>query len=51
MQQWDRSAQSGKYSVMLADRFIIDAEGQAASFDDLKAAVAAVGPDRVLRLK
>jgi Yip1 domain len=51
MQQWDRPSLSGKYSVMLADRFIIDAEGQAASFDDLKAAVAAVGPDRVLRLK
>jgi len=51
VQQWDRAASSGKYSVLLADRFIIDAEGQAASFDDLKAAVAAVGPDRVLRLK
>ncbi len=51
MQQWDRPSQSGKYSVLLADRFIVDAEGSAPSFDDLKAAVAAIGPDRVARLK
>ena len=50
MQQWDRPSQSGKYSVLLADRFIIDAEGSAPSFDDLKAAVAAIGPG-VQRLK
>ena len=50
-QEWDRTSLHGKYGVLLDDRFLIDAEGNAPSFDDLKNAVAAVGPDRVLRLK
>ena len=51
VQQYDTGTHAGKYSVMLADRFVIDAEGTVGSFDDLKNAVAAVGPDRVLALK
>ena len=51
VQQYDTGTHAGKYSVMLADRFVIDAEGTVASFDDLKNAVAAVGPDRVMALK
>jgi hypothetical protein len=51
VQQYDSASHAGKYSVMLADRFLIDAEGTVGSFDDLKNAVAAVGPDRVLALK
>jgi Yip1 domain len=50
-QEWDRTTLHGKYGVLLDDRFLLDAEGNAPSFDDLKNAVAAVGPDRVLRLK
>lgn len=51
VQQFDTASHAGKYSVMLADRFLIDAEGTVGSFDDLKNAVAAIGPDRVLALK
>jgi hypothetical protein len=51
IQQYDRTSQNGKYGVLLEDRFMIDAEGTVGSFDDLKNAVAAVGPDRVLRLR
>ena len=46
-EEWDRSTKSGKYAVLVADRFMIQAEGSASSIDDLKAAVAAVGPDRL----
>jgi hypothetical protein len=46
-EEWDRSARSGKYAVLVANRFMVQAEGSAASIDDLKAAVAAVGPDRL----
>ena len=46
-EEWDRSAKSGKYAVIVADRFMVQAEGSASSIDDLKAAVGAVGPDRL----
>jgi hypothetical protein len=46
-EEWDRSAKTGKYGVLVANRFMVQAEGSAASIDDLKAAVAAVGPDRL----
>jgi|SRR5580658_900410 hypothetical protein len=51
VQQYDRNTQNGKFGLLLDDRFILNAEGTVASFDDLKDAVAAVGPDRVLALK
>jgi hypothetical protein len=46
-EDWDGSAKSGKYGVLVANRFMIEAEGGAPSIDVLKAAVAAVGPDRL----
>jgi len=46
-EDWDNSAKSGKYGVLVANRFMIEAEGAAPSIDVLKAAVAAVGPDRL----
>jgi hypothetical protein len=49
-EEWDRAAGSGKYGVMVASRFMVEAEGKAKSIDDLKAAVAAVGPDRLQAL-
>ena len=46
-EEWDRSAKSGKYAVLIANRFMVQAEGSGGSIDVLKAAVAAVGPDRL----
>jgi len=45
-EQWNRDSHSGKYGVLVANRFMIQAEGSGTSIDDLKSAVAAVGPDR-----
>jgi hypothetical protein len=50
-EEWDGAAKSGKYGVrarsLVANRFMVEAEGAAPSIDVLKAAVAAVGPDRL----
>jgi hypothetical protein len=46
-EEWDNQSKSGKYGVLVADRFMIEADGSAGSIDDLKSAVAAVGPDRL----
>jgi len=43
---WNRGSKSGKYGVVVANRFMIQAEGSGTSIDALKGAVAAVGPDR-----
>ena len=45
-EQWNRDSRSGKYGVLVANRFMIQAEGSGTSIDDLKAAVAAVNPER-----
>jgi hypothetical protein len=45
-EEWDRDSKSGKFGVLVANRFMIQAEGSGTSIDALKAAVAAVGPDR-----
>jgi hypothetical protein len=45
-EEWNRDSHSGKYGVLVADRFMIQAEGSGTSIDDLKAAVSAVGLDR-----
>ncbi|HLZ84923.1 MAG TPA: Yip1 family protein [Caulobacteraceae bacterium] len=45
-EEWNRDSRSGKYGVLVANRFMIQAEGSGTSIDELKAAVAAVGPDR-----
>lgn len=39
-EQWDRSSNSGEYGVVLGDRFLVKVAGNAASVDDLRAAVA-----------
>ena len=44
---WHKSSSSGKFGVVVANRFSIDAEGSAARIDDLKAAVAAVDQSRL----
>jgi Yip1 domain len=47
VEKWNTASKSGEYSVIVAGRFAVAAEGNAGSIDDLKAAVAAVGPDRL----
>jgi hypothetical protein len=39
---WNRATNSGKYAVVVANRFLIEADGQAGSVDELKQAVAAI---------
>ena len=46
-EDWDTGAKSGKYRVLVANRLMIEADGAAPSIDVLKAAVGAVGPDRL----
>jgi hypothetical protein len=41
-EKWSKSGSNGSYGVVVGDRFMIEAEGQAASIDELKAAVATV---------
>lgn len=47
---WHKSSHSGKFSVMVGSRFAVEAEGSAASVDELKAAVAAVDQGRLAAL-
>ena len=42
-ESYDKSSQHGEYSVLVADRFMVQATGEHVSMDDLKAAVNAVG--------
>lgn len=44
---YDTAARHGEYSVLVADRFMIAAEGDGISMADLKAAVASVGVTRL----
>jgi hypothetical protein len=46
-EEWDNRSHNGQYSVMVASRFVVQADGTADSIDTLKSAVAAVGPDRL----
>ena len=41
-EEWHKDSHSGKFGVMLANRFSVEAEGNAASIDELKAAVATI---------
>ena len=49
-ERYDNQSKSGEYSVIVASRFAIEADGDGVGMDVLKAAVAAVGPDRVAAL-
>ena len=49
-EKWDNSGKNGSYSVLVANRFNVEAEGNPGSVDALKAAVAAVDPDKVQTL-
>lgn len=46
-EKWDREAKSGSYSVVVGNRFTIEANGEADSVDDLKKAVASIDAGRL----
>jgi hypothetical protein len=46
-EKWDSKSRDGSYSVVVAGRFMVEAEGTVPSIDALKQAVAAVGIDKV----
>lgn len=46
-ESWNISDTSGKFGRMVATRFMVEAEGQANSIDELKAAVATINADRL----
>lgn len=50
IERYDNQDKSGEYSIIVANRFSIEADGSGVGMDALKAAVAAVGPDRVASL-
>ena len=41
-EEWNKTDSRGKFGTMVASRFMIEAEGDASSIDELKAAVAAI---------
>jgi hypothetical protein len=49
-EKWSKSGSNGSYGVVVGDRFMIQAEGQAASIDELKGAVATVDQDDLVGL-
>jgi hypothetical protein len=46
-ESYDRQAKSGEYSVLVGERFMVQARGNGVSMDELKAAVEAVGLPRL----
>jgi hypothetical protein len=42
---WNKTNNNGKYSIVIGNRFLVEADGGAANIDELKAAVATIDPD------
>ena len=49
-EKWDRTSNSGAYSTMVAKRFMIEAEGDAGSIDELKAAATRIDTGKLAAL-
>jgi len=47
MESWDSTNSSGRFALVHANRFMVEAQGSTASIDDLKAAVATIDPNRL----
>jgi len=47
---WNKASGSGKFGRMVANRFMVEAEGSAGSIDELKAAVASIDPGDLTEL-
>jgi len=43
-ESWNKTDSHGKFSVVVGNRFMVEAEGKTASIDELKAAVASIDP-------
>jgi hypothetical protein len=48
-EKYDRESRSGEYGVLVGERFMVQAQGDGVTMDELKAAVAAVGIGRLER--
>ena len=46
-EEWDREAKSGRYSILVGERFSVEANGNADSVDVLKQAVASIDAGRL----
>jgi len=46
-EKYDNQGKSGEYSIIVGGRFVVSADGSGVPIDTLKAAVAAVNPDRL----
>ena len=46
-EEFDRQSKVGKFSVLVANRFMVEADGQGVDIGDLKGAVSSVGVDRL----
>ena len=44
-ESWRSKAKNGKFATVLANRFLVEAKGQAETIDELKAAVATIDPN------
>ena len=49
-EEWHRKDGRGKFGTTVGNRFMVEAEGQAASIDELKAAVATIDPAKLAAL-
>ncbi|MDP3905577.1 Yip1 family protein [Novosphingobium sp.] len=45
VEEWSKTDSRGKFGQMVVSRFMVEAEGDAASIDELKSAVAKISPD------
>lgn len=46
-EEFDRQSKSGKYSVLVANRFMVEAQGDGADMGELKGAVSSIGLDKL----
>lgn len=49
-EEWNKTSNTGKFGRMVANRFMVEAEGNVASIDELKSAVATIDPDDLTEL-
>jgi hypothetical protein len=49
-ESWNKTSNRGKFGMVVGNRFMIEADGQAASLDELKAAVATIDQGNLLSL-
>jgi hypothetical protein len=50
-EQWDSGSRRGEFAVIVADRFVVKAEGENLAMDELKAALAEIDLDALAAMK